>query len=144
MVSGLAVLEPLSRLPLVGPPRIGYCTSLATLRALPGRETRPPLVPSAFAALGPPEGQSRPSIIDSGLAVGGVLSGVLLGVEEALSTLAFLDPDRGVIFEFSNVFTGVATSSLDPATVALELPTCASFRSVGDGVEVRNGSSDDN
>lgn len=41
--------------------------------------------------------------------MGGVLSGVLLGVDEALSTLVFLEPERGVMFEFKSV---VLTSCL--------------------------------
>lgn len=40
--------------------------------------------------------------------MGGVLSGVLLGVDEALSTLAFLEPERGVMFEFKRVLTGTS------------------------------------
>jgi hypothetical protein len=30
---------------------------------------------------------------------------------DAVSTLAFLDPDRGVMFEFKKALTGVATLS---------------------------------
>jgi len=37
--------------------------------------------------------------------------GVLFGVGDALSALAFLEPDLGVMFELINVLTGVATSS---------------------------------
>ena len=37
--------------------------------------------------------------------------GAPLGVDDALSTLAFLDPDRGVILELRKALTGVATSS---------------------------------
>ena len=32
-------------------------------------------------------------------------------MDDALSTLAFLDPDRGVMFELRKALTGVATSS---------------------------------
>ena len=37
--------------------------------------------------------------------------GVLLGVDEALSTLALREPDRGVTFELRKFLTGVHTSS---------------------------------
>lgn len=50
--------------------------------------------------------------MEIGLAVGGVRSGVALGVDEAVSTLVFLEPERGVMLEFQRVFTGVATRSL--------------------------------
>lgn len=43
----------------------------------------------------------------------GVPFGVAIGVVEALSTLAFLDPVLGVMFELKNVFTGVEISSLE-------------------------------
>lgn len=90
--------------------RVAYCTSLATLRALSGREVCAPLVADADALCISPEGQCRPSIIDVGLAMGGVLSGVLLGVDEALSTLVFLEPERGVMLELKSVL--VVTSCL--------------------------------
>ena len=41
----------------------------------------------------------------------GVPFGVPFGVDDALSTLAFLDPDRGVMLELRKALTGVATSS---------------------------------
>ena len=40
-----------------------------------------------------------------------VAFGAPLGVDDALSTLAFLDPDRGVMLELRKALTGVATSS---------------------------------
>lgn len=72
--------------------------------------------------------------MDEGLATGGVLSGVLLGVDEALSTLAFLDPDRGVMLELNNTFAGVAPAELPSAAFALTLPYCAPLRKSGLGV----------
>jgi len=50
--------------------------------------------------------------IDVGLELPGVPLGVLFGVDDALSTLAFRRPDLGVMFELKNDFTGVADSSL--------------------------------
>ena len=41
----------------------------------------------------------------------GVPSGVPVGVDDALSALAFLEPDLGVIFELRNALTGVSISS---------------------------------
>lgn len=40
----------------------------------------------------------------------GVLFGVSFGVDDTLSTLAFLDADRGVTLELKKALTGVATS----------------------------------
>lgn len=57
--------------------------------------------------------------METGLAVGGVLSGVAFGVDEAVSTLVFLEPERGVMFELKSVLTGVATHSLLSSTDAL-------------------------
>ena len=56
--------------------------------------------------------------MEVGLAVGGVRSGVALGVDEAVSTLVFLEPERGVMFELQRVFTGVETRSLLSSTGA--------------------------
>lgn len=42
--------------------------------------------------------------------MGGVLSGVLLGVDEALSTLVFLEPERGVMFELKSGLTSCLLS----------------------------------
>lgn len=54
-----------------------------------------------------------PSTIEVGRELLGVSFGVAVGVVDALSTLAFLDPDLGVIFELKKVFTGVEISSLE-------------------------------
>lgn len=40
-------------------------------------------------------------------------SGVPLGVDDALSTLAFRKPDLGVMLEFKKALTGVATTSFE-------------------------------
>lgn len=69
--------------------------------------------------------------MDDGLAIGGVLLGVLLGVEEVLSTLAFLDPERGVMLELKNALTGVARPPLVSVALAWMLPACTSFRNTG-------------
>lgn len=53
-----------------------------------------PLFSSIFLSLG--------TRIDVGLELLGVPLGVLLGVDDALSTLAFRKPDLGVTFEFRN------------------------------------------
>lgn len=117
-VSGLAVLDTLSPRPSADINPVGYCTSLTTLWALVCRSGSP-FAPNPLAVFGPPEVHSRASIIEVGLAIGGVLSGVILGVDEALSTLAFLDPDLGVILELMNAFTGVAPSPLFSAMCTL-------------------------
>ena len=51
-------------------------------------------------------------IVDVGRDRTGVPAGVSTGVEEAESTLAFLEPDLGVMLEFRMVVTGVAISSI--------------------------------
>jgi hypothetical protein len=50
-------------------------------------------------------------MIEAGLEPLGVPPGVPLGVLDALSTLAFLEEDLGVIFELRKVLTGVDKSS---------------------------------
>ena len=50
--------------------------------------------------------------MDVGRELLGVPFGVAVGVVDALSTLALLDPDLGVIFELKKVFTGVEIPSL--------------------------------
>lgn len=50
-------------------------------------------------------------IVDTGLKLVGVPFGVPFGVDAVLSTLAFLEPDLGVMFEFMNALTGVEMSS---------------------------------
>lgn len=50
--------------------------------------------------------------MDVGRELLGVSFGVAVGVVDALSTLAFLDPDLGVMFELKKVLTGVEIPSL--------------------------------
>ena len=64
----------------------------------------PPLFSTLFFSFG--------TSIEAGLELPGVPLGVLLGVEDALSTLAFRKPDLGVTFELKTDFAGVADSSL--------------------------------
>ncbi len=66
--------------------------------------------------------------MDDGLTIGGVLPGVFLGVEEVLSTLAFLDAERGVMLELKNGLSGVARPPFVSVALAWILP---SFRSTG-------------
>ena len=56
-------------------------------------------------------GVPRFSIEEPGLELLGVPFDISFGVDEALSSLAFLEPERGVILELKSVLTGVATSS---------------------------------
>lgn len=85
--------------------------SLITLDALdlwPGVEI---LSPRPVEARTSCRGFPRFSMEESGLELLGVTFEAPFGVDDALSTLAFLDPDRGVIFELKKALTGVATSS---------------------------------
>lgn len=71
-------------------------------------------------------------IVEVGLELLGVPFGVRFGVEDALSTLALLDPDLGVMFELRNALTGVAMS---PFGLPVDTPfgtVRPSFRRVGD------------
>ena len=70
--------------------------------------------PSAVSSPKSGTKDSFPISIDAGLELTGVPLGVPLGVEEALSTLAFLDPDLGVMLELRNDLTGVAMSPFAP------------------------------
>ena len=72
---------------------------------------RPPCIPSPAKPFASPLPCPDVSIVGFGLEFLGVPSGVPVGVEDALSTLAFLDPDLGVIFELRNALTGVSMSS---------------------------------
>lgn len=49
--------------------------------------------------------------METGRTALGVPFGVSFGVVDALSTLAFLEPDLGVMLELRNALTGVETSS---------------------------------
>lgn len=67
----------------------------------------------------------------------GVPLGVPLGVDDALSTLAFLALDRGVILEFKKALTGVSTSF---ALLLVLVPSEVLFCVVGDVIETGNPS----
>ena len=84
--------------------------SLITLDALdlwPGVDT---LNPRPLEARTSCRGVPRFSMKESGLGFLGILLEVSFGVDDALSTLAFLEADRGVILELKKALTGVATS----------------------------------
>lgn len=86
--------------------------SLTTLCVLIARPSSRPDIPSAELPTALPETpSSHRSTIDTGLVAFGVPSGVPLGVVDALSTRALLEPDLGVMFELRNALTGVETSS---------------------------------
>lgn len=71
-------------------------------------------------------------MVDAGFELLGVPFGVRFGVEDALSTLALLDPDLGVTFALKNALTGVAMS---PFALLVDAPLgtfCPSLRRVGD------------
>lgn len=83
--------------------------SLITLDALdlwPGVDIRSPNPPEARKSC---MGVPRFSMEESGLELLGVLSEDSFGVDDTLSTLAFLDADRGVTLELKKALTGVAT-----------------------------------
>ena len=50
-------------------------------------------------------------LVENGLELLGVPLGVPPGVDDGLSSLDFLDSDRGVMFELKKDLTGVAMSS---------------------------------
>ena len=85
--------------------------SLSTLDALDLRPEVEIFSPSPLVIRTSCGGVSLFSINEFGLVLLGVAHDVPFGVDEALSTLAFLDPDRGVMLEFKKVLTGVATPS---------------------------------
>ena len=85
--------------------------SLMILEALDLRPEVEILDPSPLEARTCCGGVSRFSMTDLGLGLLGVAFKAPLGVDDALSTLAFLDPDRGVMLELKKALTGVATSS---------------------------------
>ena len=97
--------------------------SLITLDALDLRPEVEILSPSPLEARPSCSGLARFSKEESGLGLPGVPFDMSFGVDDALSILAFLDPERGVILELKKALTGVATSSghcpfsrLDPSS----------------------------
>ncbi len=85
--------------------------SLITLDALDLLPEVEILRPSPLVARASSRGSSRLSMEETGLELLGAPFGVPFGVDDALSTLAFLDPERGVMLELKKALTGVATSS---------------------------------
>lgn len=69
---------------------------------------------------------------ETGLELLKVPFGVPFGVDDALSTLAFLEPDRGVMLELKKVLTGVATSSGECSLSSPKSSTLPSLRRVED------------
>ena len=70
-----------------------------------------PCVPSPAPPRTSSDTRGNAPIVDVGFELFGVPFGVPFGVDDALSTLAFLDPDLGVTFELKKALTGVAMSS---------------------------------
>ena len=69
------------------------------------------LSPNPLEARTSCRGVPRFSMEEPGLELLGVPFDISFGVDNALSILAFLEPERGVILELRKVLTGVATSS---------------------------------
>ena len=69
-------------------------------------------MPSAEPSVALPKSpSSHLSTMETGRTAFGVPFGVAFGVVDALSTLALLEPDLGVMLELRNALTGVETSS---------------------------------
>lgn len=85
--------------------------SLITLGVLDRLPDVDILSPSPLVACASSAGFSRLSMEETGLELLGVPCKVPFGVDDALSTLAFLGPERGVMLELKKALTGVATSS---------------------------------
>lgn len=106
--------------------------SLITLDALDLRPAVEVLSPNPLVACAISGGSAPLSIEETGLELLGVPFGVPFGVDDALSTLAFLDPDRGVMLELKKALTGVATSSGKCPSSTFTLSSRPSFRRVED------------
>lgn len=112
--------------------------SLITLDALDLRPEVEILSPSPLVAREPSGVFSRLSMEETGLVVLGVPLEVLFGVDDALSTLAFLEPDRGVMLELKKALTGVATSSGECPFSTPSSSIRASLRRVEDPLEAKD------
>lgn len=92
---------------------------LASLMTLLGRGTADLFVSTLLIPSPDPPPFSKlcpfVAIDDAGLEGAGVLSGVPTGVEGALSSRDFLDPERGVILELMKADNGLAIPWLDTA-----------------------------
>ncbi len=100
-----------------------------------GRDVRPALIPSPSKPFVSSFLCSYLSIVECGLECLGVPSGVPVGVDEELSTLALLEPDLGVIFELRNALTGVSISSFLLGVVLSLTSVRESLLSAGDTVD---------
>ncbi len=78
-----------------------------TVRPILGR-----LVPKPVDSFGCSDSLSWLYIMDDGRELFGVALGVPFGVDEALSALAFLELDRGVMLELKKALTGVSMACL--------------------------------
>ena len=108
------------------------------LLAVKGKsEDNPRPNPSEF-----PSGPWLFATIEVGREFEGVPLGVLRGVEDALSTLALLEPDRGVMLELRKFLTGVLILSVAFAVVEDPLPgVLCSFPILGEIVDVGDAAS---
>ena len=101
----------------------------ASLITLPVLDDLPLLAirrPSPLVACPSSVGISRFSADETGLDTLGVRVGVPFGTGEAVSALAFLDPDLGVILELRNGLTGVgllSSTELRSTTTASSAPS---------------------
>ena len=105
--------------------------SLITLDALDLRPDVEILRPSPLAALASSVG-FRLSREEVGFESLMIPFGAPFGVDDALSTLAFLDPDRGVMLELRKALTGVATSSGNSPFSTFDPSTRSSLRRTED------------
>ena len=99
-------------------------------------ESVPPVVmsrkPSPLISRTSPRTFALGFIVDPGRDLIELPVGLLVGVEDGLSTLALRDPDRGVMFELSKPFTGVPISSRSVAFGVRTTPRWPSFVRSGD------------
>lgn len=97
--------------------------SLITLDALDRLPDVEILSPSPLVARASSAGFSRLSMEETGLELLGVPFDGAFGVDDAVSTLAFLDDDRGVMLELKKALTGVATSSREVSSSSTPNPS---------------------
>ena len=94
---------------------LGEKFELLPLELVSRMKSVPPVVisrkPTPFTPRTSPNSFALGFIIEVGLELVDVPVGLLVGVEDGLSTLALRDPDLGVMFELNRPFTGVTISS---------------------------------
>ena len=110
--------------------------SLSTLDALDLRPEVEIFNPSPLEAHTSCGTVSLFSLVKLGLTLLGVPLAVPFGVDDALSSLAFLEPERGVTLELKKALTGVATSSCNCPLSAPDPSTRPSLRRVEDTLAV--------